>query len=166
MMRPMKEADLGALFEIFREIAAEGEMLVQNESTSREEFERYWTERGGEQWVFFENGAVLGGFTLRANHVGRGAHVGTATYLVANAARGRGLGHALGALSIERATAMGFRAMQFNFVVSTNEPAVRLWKRLGFEIVGVLPRAFCRPSGAFVDAYVMFKNLEEGENDE
>lgn len=166
MIRPMTPADLAPLFAIFRGIAAEGEMLAQDASTSREEFESYWTARGGEQWVVCEDGVVLGGFTLRANHPDRGAHVGTATYLVANGARGKGAGLRLGERSIERARALGFRSMQFNFVVSTNVSAVRLWTRLGFRIVGTLPRAFRRASGELVDAYVMFKDLEEGESHE
>src|SRR5207248_134381 len=96
---------------------------------------------------------------LRPNHPGRGAHVATASYMVAPAARGLKVGRRLGEHSLEEARRLGFRAIQFNCVVRTNEPAVRLWKSLGFEIVGTLPEAFDHPTHGYVDAFVMHRRI-------
>lgn len=164
MLRPMLQTDIELLWPIFEALCQEGLTLAQDETTTAEAFEAYWTGRGGEQWTAIDEGRVVGGFTLRANHPGRGAHVGTATYIVAEHARGRGVGKALALHSLERARAIGFTAMQFNFVVSTNEVALRLWRKLGFETVGTLSGAFRHPAGAFVDAYVMHRNIHPEEH--
>lgn len=163
--RRMEAADLDALWSIFHTITVEGLMLAQDETTSREAFEAYWVGRGGEQWIAHDEGRIRGAFTLRSNHPGRGAHIGTATYIVAPDARGKGVGFALGQHSIERARALGFTGMQFNLVIRTNEVAVRLWQRLGFAIVGTMPRVFRQPSGALVDAHVMFRDIEGGSDE-
>ena len=84
-----------------------------------------------------------------------------AAFMVAPRARGRGVGRQMGEHALDEARRLGFRAMQFNFVVSTNEPAVRLWQKLGFRIVGALPGAFRHPDKGWVDAFVMFRSLTE-----
>jgi pimeloyl-ACP methyl ester carboxylesterase/ribosomal protein S18 acetylase RimI-like enzyme len=159
-LRPMTPGDVPVLWDIFERTAAEGATYVQEAGTTEAEFVAYWCGRGGEQWVAMVDGAVVGGFTLRANHVGRGSHVATASYIVGAQARGRGVGRALCELSIERGRALGFAAMQFNCVVSTNVEAIGLWRRCGFEIVGTLPRAFAHRTLGRVDAYVMMRSLE------
>ena len=160
-LRAATPADLESLWEIFQEIVFEGESYVQDESMTREAFTQYWNGRGGEQWVAADvAGRVSAGYTLRPNHPGRGAHVATASYMVEKRSRGRGLGLVLGRHSLERARAMGFTAIQFNLVVSANESAVRLWRSLGFEIAGKLPRAFRHRRLGLVDAYVMRRDLE------
>jgi len=164
-LRPMVAEDLDEVWAIFQKITREGLMLAHDETTSREDFVDYWLGRGGEQWVAHEGGRLLGAFTLRPNHPGRGSHIGTATYLVATAARGQGVGFAMGEHSLVRARALGFAGVQFNLVVSTNEVAVRLWRRLGFEIVGTMPRVFRHPDGALVDAHVMFRDLQGGSHE-
>jgi L-amino acid N-acyltransferase YncA len=160
---PMTAADLGGLWETFSEAIEDGTSYVQDETTTREDFAEYWSGRGGEQWIASGDGRVLGAYTLRPNHVGRGAHVATASYVVARTTRGQGLGARLGRHSVERAKALGFRAIQFNLVVSTNEPAVTLWKALGFSIVGTLPGAFRDRERGYVDAYVMYRTLAKHE---
>src|SRR5262245_32307599 len=159
VLRPSLEPDLDPLWAIFRQIAEEGTTLAHDAQTTRAGFVESWLGRGGEQWVAESGGSVLGGYTVRANHPGRGSHVGTATYIVAQEARGQGVGLALGEHSLERARRMGFTAMQFNIVVSTNDSAVRLWKRLGFQIVGQLPGVFRHATLGPVDAYVMHRFL-------
>jgi len=104
---------------------------------------------------------VLGTYVIRPNQPGQGSHVSNCGYVVSDAARGMGVASALCEHSQQEALRMGFRAMQFNFVVSTNEGAVRLWRKMGFEIVGTLPGAFRHPRHGFVDAYVMFKQLQQ-----
>ena len=106
-----------------------------------------------------EHGSVVGTYYLKPNQPGQGSHVANAGYVVSPAARGLGAASAMCTHSQQQARAMGFRAMQFNFVVSTNEGAVRLWKRHGFDVVGTLPGAFAHPELGFVDALVMFKRL-------
>jgi ribosomal protein S18 acetylase RimI-like enzyme len=146
------------LWNLFREVIESGDSYTQDEGITRESFVDYWLGRGGEQWVALDSaGAVVGGYTLRANQPGRGAHVGTASYIVARAARGRQIGRALGEHSIERARVLGFLALQFNCVVSTNTAAVQLWQVLGFAIVGTLPRVFRHREHGLVDAYVMHR---------
>jgi len=104
---------------------------------------------------------VLGTYLLKANQPGQGAHVANCGYVVSDAARGLGVASAMCEHSQREAIARGFRAMQFNFVVSTNEAAVHLWQKLGFAIVGTLPGAFRHPRHGFVDAYVMYKQLQK-----
>jgi GNAT superfamily N-acetyltransferase len=98
---------------------------------------------------------------LRANQAAGGAHVANAAFIVAKSVRGRGIGRALGEHCLKEARRLGFRAMQFNFVVSTNESAVKLWQELGMRIVGTLPRAFRHPQRGYVDVYVMFQSFAE-----
>jgi ribosomal protein S18 acetylase RimI-like enzyme len=102
---------------------------------------------------------VVGTYILRANQPGSGSHVANAAFMVAPRVRGLGVGRKMGEHCLNEARERGFRAMQFNFVVSTNEAAIRLWKQLGFEIVGTLPGAFRHPQKGYVDVYVMVRSL-------
>jgi len=119
----------------------------------------YWRSARHRVFVAEKAGKLLGSYYLRANQPGGGAHVANCGYVTAPSARGRGVAQAMCEHSLERAREMGFRAMQFNFVVSTNERAVKLWQRCGFETVGRLPGAFQHPERGFVDALVMFREL-------
>ena len=102
---------------------------------------------------------IVGTYILRANQGGGGAHVANAGFMVAPKVQGRGIGGAMAEHCLAQARQLGFRAMQFNFVVSTNESALRLWHRLGFKIVGTLPGAFSHPIKGNVDVYVMYRAL-------
>lgn len=104
---------------------------------------------------------ILGTYYIKANQPGLGSHVCNCGYIVAEAARGRGVASAMCEHSQQEAVARGFRAMQYNLVVSTNEGAVRLWRRHGFAIIGTLPGAFQSPTRGFVDAHVMYKTLQD-----
>jgi ribosomal protein S18 acetylase RimI-like enzyme len=159
-LRPATRDDLGALWGAFTEIIAAGETYVQDSTMTESEFQAYWWGRGGEQWVAEHAGRVLGGYTLRANYPGRGAHVGTASYVVTREARGQGIGRLLGEHSMQRASAMGFAAVQFNFVVSTNTAAIRLWESLGFRVLARLPGVFDHAKLGRTDALVMFRELD------
>jgi ribosomal protein S18 acetylase RimI-like enzyme len=110
-------------------------------------------------FVAEEAGAIVGSYYLRANNQGGGAHVANCGYIVAPQAERRGTARAMCAHSMERARTRGFRAMQFNFVIATNERAVRLWQSCGFGIVGRLPAAFQHPRFGLVDALVMYRTL-------
>src|SRR6202171_3875594 len=112
-----------------------------------------------EVFVAEDNGDVVGTYCLQANQKGSGAHVANCGYMTAVSAMGRGVARAMCAHSLDRARERGFRAMQYNFVISTNGRAVRLWQSFGFEIVGRLPGAFLHPTLGYVDAYIMYRNL-------
>ena len=120
----------------------------------------YWLAPDKETFVAEdESGAILGTYYLRRNQAGGGSHVCNCGYMTSAAATGRGIARQMCAHSLAHAKAQGYRAMQFNFVVSTNERAVRLWLSFGFEVVGRLPLAFRHPSRGYVDALVMFRPL-------
>jgi ribosomal protein S18 acetylase RimI-like enzyme len=119
----------------------------------------YWFGPQHEVFAAIAGAQVLGTYFLQPNQQGGGSHVANCGYITAPWATGRGVARAMCAHSLERARERGFRAMQFNFVVSTNEPAVHLWRSLGFEIVGRLPGAFHHPRQGFVDALVMYRSL-------
>jgi ribosomal protein S18 acetylase RimI-like enzyme len=158
-VRPAAEADLPAVLAIIAPILKAGETYAMPTDMTDEDVLAYWFAPAHETFVAEGDGEVLGTFYLKANQQGPGAHVANCGYMTAEAARGRGIARTMCEFSIERARERGFRAMQFNHVVSTNTRAVKLWQSLGFEIVGTLPEAFRHPQHGFVDAYVMFRKL-------
>jgi len=119
----------------------------------------YWRTSGHEVFVAEQAGGTVGTYYLRANNRGGGAHVANCGYMVAPAASGRGVARAMCAHSLAQARKRGFTAMQFNFVIASNERAARLWQACGFEIVGTLPATFQHPRLGAVDAYVMHRSL-------
>jgi len=136
-----------------------GDTYTLPREMSREAALAFWFASGHEVFVAEEDGRRLGTYFLRPNQAGGGAHVANCGYVTAADASGKGVARAMCAHSLEHAKSRGFRAMQFNFVVSSNERAVRLWKGFGFEIVGRLPEAFLEPSGRYTDAYIMYRHL-------
>jgi GNAT superfamily N-acetyltransferase len=158
-IRETIESDRGAIWEIFREVIMAGETYPLDQNSSREDSLAYWFQRSARVFVAESDGKVIGSYTLHANQAGRGAHVANAGFIVAKEGRGQGIGRALGEHCLNEARRLGFRAMQFNFVVSSNESAVRLWQNLGMKIVGTLPGAFRHPTRGYVDVYIMFQNL-------
>ena len=111
-------------------------------------------------FVIEENNKILGTYYIKTNQSGPGDHVCNCGYMVSSAERGKGLATKMCEHSQKVALELGYKAMQFNFIASTNGGAVRLWGKLGFEVVGRLPKAFNHPSKGYVDAIVMFKWLE------
>lgn len=158
-IREATDRDRDAIWEIFRATVAPGGSFVYDPNTPREEAEAYWFAKGTRTYVAEENGKVVGSYILRPNRPGLGNHVSNAGFMVDPAARRLGVGRAMGEHALEEARRLGYSAMQFNFVISTNETAVRLWQRLGFRIVGTLPGAFRHSQKGLVDAYVMYRLL-------
>ena len=126
---------------------------------SREEALAYWFRGDTHTYVAEKDGRVLGTYILRPNQLGPGSHVANSAFMVASDAQGSGVGRKMAAHCLSEAHRMDFRAMQFNFVVSTNAPAIHLWEQLGFKIVGALPGAFHHPEKGYVDVYVMYCSL-------
>jgi len=148
------------MWEIFRAIVAAGDTYVFAPDTPRADAHAYWFAPGVSSWVAEEDGRVVGMYKLVPNQPGLGSHVANASFMVAPAFSGRGAGRQMGLHCLDEARRRGFRAMQFNFVVSTNAPAVALWRSLGFTVVGTLPGAFRHAELGYVDAYVMYRPLE------
>ena len=133
--------------------------LASAADTSRDVALEYFMGPGISSWVAEIDGEILGMYKLIANRRDRGSHVANASFMVDPAAQGKGLGRAMGEHCLAQATQAGYQAMQFNFVVSTNTAAVELWKKLGFSIVGTLPKVFNHARLGLVDASVMHRFL-------
>jgi len=158
-IRPAINADHDAIWNIFHEIIAAGDTYAFDPQMPREEALAYWFRADTHTYVAEEDGAVVGTYILRPNQSGPGSHVANAAFMVARDAEGAGVGRRMAEHCLSEARRMGFRGMQFNFVISTNTRAIHLWNQLGFEIVGTLPGAFRHPEKGYVDVYVMFRSL-------
>jgi ribosomal protein S18 acetylase RimI-like enzyme len=159
MIRPVTLSDADAIWGILEPIVRVGESFALPREMEREQGLGYWLSPEHTVFVAEDEGVVVGSYYVRANQKGGGAHVANAGYMTAGSAAGRGVAQAMCGHSLKQATAMGFRAMQFNFVVSSNERAVHLWRKFGFEVVGRLPEAFLHPGLGYVDALVMYRRL-------
>lgn len=159
IIRPATAADGAAIWRIFQAVVAPGDTYSFTSDTTEAEATAYFLGAGITAFVAEDGDGVVGMYKLIANRIGRGSHVANASFMVDPAARGRGIGRALGEHCLDEARRQGYDAMQFNFVVSTNTAGVRLWKKLGFAIVGTLPKAFDHARLGRVDAYVMHKFL-------
>jgi L-amino acid N-acyltransferase YncA len=162
-IREASEPDRDAVWRIFHAVVAGGDTYVFDPETPRDEALAYWFHPGTRTYVAENDGQVVGTYILKPNHPCLGSHVANAAFMVSAATRGLGVGRAMGEHCLSEAHRLGYRAVQFNFVVSTNRSAVRLWERLGFKIVGTLPGAFRHRTRGFVDAFVMFRSLDGAE---
>jgi ribosomal protein S18 acetylase RimI-like enzyme len=158
-VRPVVAGDVDAIWSILEPVICAGETYTLPRELSRDEALAYWFSAGHEVFVAEQDGAVLGTYYLRANQKGGGSHVANCGYMTASAAMGKGVARTMCEHSLERARSRGFKAMQFNFVVESNERAVRLWQSYGFTIMGRLPKAFSHPQLGYVDAFVMYREL-------
>lgn len=152
---PIREAspeNFDRIWPFFHEIVAAGESYPYPRETTKEEGRAFWFGGDKKAFVFEEGGEILGTYGIKPNMPGLGSHVCNCGYMVSAAARGRGVATALCEHSQRTAVVLGYKAMQFNLVVSTNEKAVRLWTKLGFETLARLPKAFQHPTLGYVDA--------------
>jgi GNAT superfamily N-acetyltransferase len=163
-IRPASDQDFDAMWSIFCAHVAAGETISCNSAASREAGHAYWLGPEGSSFVVTLGARLLGMYRLVSNGAGRGRHVASACYMVSPAAQGAGIGRALGEHSLEQARRQAYLAMQLNDVVSTNSAAIRLGKKLGFSIVGTLPKAFRHKRLGYVDAYVMYQLLQDPEH--
>lgn len=160
-IRSANDSDRDAIWEIFKEVIAAGETYPIERDIPREQALSYWFKHNAHVCVCENENGIVGSYTLHRNQAAGGAHVANAGFIVAKNTRGQGIGRAMGEHCLKEARRLGYRAMQFNFVVSTNESAVKLWQDLGMKIVGILPGAFKHPTRGYVDVYVMYQSFEK-----
>jgi len=182
-IRSATNEDRDAIWDIFQEIVAAGDTYAFDPEMSREAALTYWFQPGAHTYVAEQDWQsvgeavgfpgtaapsstveaherdIVGTYILKANQAGPGSHVANAAFMVASDAQGTGVGRRMAEHCVTEARQLGFRAMQFNFVISTNTSAIHLWDQLGFKIVGTLPGAFRHPKRGYVDVYVMFRSL-------
>jgi ribosomal protein S18 acetylase RimI-like enzyme len=159
LIRPATDRDKNAIWAIMEPIIRAGETYTLARDMDKESALAYWLSAEREVFVAEDNGDIIGTYCLQANQKGGGVHVANCGYMTAVSSTGRGVARAMCGHSLDRACERGFRAMQFNFVISTNDRAVRLWQSFGFEIVGRLPAAFQHPARGYVDVYIMYRDL-------
>lgn len=157
----MDENDFYKIWPIIKEIIREGNTYEYPVDMDEQGALHVWMNVPEQTYLAEKDGEVLGTYFIKANHSGQGSHVCNCGYMVAPNAQGQGIGTILCKHSQQEATKLGYRAMQFNFVASTNLKAINLWLKLGYKIVGRLPEAFNHPEKGFVDAYVMYKFLTD-----
>jgi RimJ/RimL family protein N-acetyltransferase len=159
-IRPAAPEEFGAIWPFFRDILAEGQTYAYPREVTFEQGRDIWFEKGRAVFIAEDaEGRVLGTCYLRANREGPASHVANAGFMVAPEGRGQGLAKRMGQFIIEQARAQNYRALQFNFVVSTNTHAVKAWQAIGMDIIGTIPEGYQLPDGRYVDAYVMYRKL-------
>lgn len=159
IVRVAKVGDRDAIWSILEPVIRAGEVFTLDRGMDGDVALAYWFSEGHEVFVAEDDGVVVGSYYLRANQRGGGSHVANCGYITASAATGKGVARAMCEHSLERSRSRGFKAMQFNFVIESNERAVRLWQSCGFTILCRLPKAFLHPQLDYVDAFVMFREL-------
>jgi GNAT superfamily N-acetyltransferase len=159
IIRRAEPRDWPGLWSIIESVIRAGDTYTLDPKTPEAEARKYWIDDGLETWVADDGGEIVGTYVLRANARGLGSHVANVGYMVRPGNGGKGIGFRLGEHSLAAARDRGFEAMQFNAVVSTNTRAVELWKRLGFSIVGTVPKGFRHATLGKVDLYIMHRCL-------
>jgi GNAT superfamily N-acetyltransferase len=158
-IRSANTADGSMIWSVLEPVFRSGDTYALPRDIAETDAIAYWCGPHHQTFVAEENSEILGTYYLRANHQGGGDHVANCGYITSTKAQGRGVARQMLEHSLATAAARGFRAMQFNFVVSSNRRAVATWLAYGFEIVGTLPLAFRHPSLGFVDAFVMYRRF-------
>ena len=156
-IREATEEDFNAIWPIFHEIVLVGDTYAYSQKTTKDEAFNLWMSAPRKTFVFEENRQILGTYYIKTNQAGPGDHVCNCGYMVSSSARGKGLATAMYEHSQKVALELGYKAMQFNFVASSNKGAIKLWSKLGFQTVGTLPKAFDHPTQGYIDALVMYK---------
>ena len=158
-IRPAKPEDFKAIWEIFHAVIQKGDSYSFVPETTKEEAKAYWMDPKTNPYVAELNGKIVGTYVLRQVQRGLGAHIGNGSYMVHPNFQGNRIGKAMGLHSLDEAKKLGFIAMQYTYVVSTNTPAVNLWKSIGFRIIGTVPKAYRHLTLGYVDTYVMYREL-------
>ena len=160
---PASQTDWAGIWEIFQDVISRGDTYTYAPDMSEEEAKNIWIRNNCHGFVVKRDEQIVATFTIRTNKPGFGNHVANAGYMVHKDFRGLGIAQAMCRYSLKAAKDFGYTAMQFNFVVSTNKPAVQLWQKMGFAIVGTVPKAFRHSQFGMTDVYIMYRSLEDIE---
>ena len=159
-IRPYSEPDWSAVWQIMEPVIRAGDTYPYAKEMTDDGARKMWIEIPAATYVTEDaDGRILGTYYIKPNQPTLGAHVANCGYMVAESARGRGVATQMCEHSQDEALRLGYRAMQYNLVVKTNEASVHLWQKMGFAITGTLPGAFDHAEHGFVDAYIMYKEL-------
>jgi L-amino acid N-acyltransferase YncA len=158
-IRKATEKDLDEIWEIFYMVIQTGDTYVIPPDTSRSALKKHWFADSMQTFIVENEQKIVGTYIIKPNQIGAGSHIANASYMVHPDHRGQGIGQQLCEHSITYAKREEFRGMQFNIVVSTNEAAIKLWQKNGFEIIGRTPGGFLHLTKGFVDSLIMFKSL-------
>jgi GNAT superfamily N-acetyltransferase len=158
-IRKAIEADHDDIWDIIHQVLRGGNTYSFAPESTREQMMAYWFTPGKHTYVALIDGKIAGTFAICDNQPGLGSHVANGAYMVSHLYGGKGIGRAMGQFSLQEARRLGYKAMQFNFVVKSNERAVKLWQSLGFNIIGEIPDAFNHRQLGFTNAYVMYQKL-------
>jgi L-amino acid N-acyltransferase YncA len=158
-IRQATSQDHDQIWEIIREVISKGDTYVFDPAASKESMLNYWFGTDRYTYAATENQKIVATFMIRDNQPGLGSHVANGSYMVSERASGKGIGMAMGEFSIAEAKRLGYHAMQFNIVIKSNVRAVRLWQKLGFNIIGEIPDAFRHKVNGLTNAYIMYRKL-------
>lgn len=159
-IRKVKTTDHDQVWDILKEIIRKGDVFAYPQDSSKEEMISSWCHADKHTYVAVEDGDVVGTFFIQDNQPGLGSHIANAGYAVHIKNVGKGIGRYMGEYSLAEAKRLGYKAMQFNLVVKSNDTAVQLWKKIGFEIIGEIPEAFSHCKNGLTNAYIMYRKLE------
>ncbi|MEO5683166.1 MAG: N-acetyltransferase [Chitinophagaceae bacterium] len=158
-IRKASSVDYDGIWAIIKDVIATGDTYVFDPTSTKEKMLGYWCAPGTHIYIAMQDDLLLGTFIIKDNQVDLGAHIANAGYMVSPLAGGKGIGKAMGEFSLQEAKKLGYKAMQFNLVVKSNERAVRLWQSLGFTIIGEIPEAFQHRIHGLTNAYIMYRKL-------
>ncbi len=158
-IRKAIESDKGEVWQIIKAIIIKGDTYIFDPNSSQEKMLNYWFGEDKETYVAIFGDKIVGTFFLKANQPDLGSHIANAGYMVSPKASAKGIGRRMAEYSLEEAKLLGYKAMQFNFVVKSNEFAVKLWLSLGFEIIGEIPEAFQNTDKGLTNALIMYRKL-------
>jgi ribosomal protein S18 acetylase RimI-like enzyme len=158
-IREYTEGDKEQIWQIIKAVISGGDTYSFAPDSPKEYMLDFWCGADKRTYVAVEDEKIVGTFFLKENQPGLGSHVGNAGYMVASGARTKGIGRKMGEFSIEEAKRLGFKAIQFNYVVKSNERAVKLWKSLGFEVIGEIPDGFQHKENGLTNVYIMYRKV-------
>lgn len=158
-IRRFEEQDWAQVWDVLKPVFRLGQTYAFAADISEGEAHKAWVETPQQTYVSEKDGQVVGTYTIKPNQPGQGAHVCNCGYVVASNRRGQGIAAQMCSHSLVEARSLGFKAMQYNLVVASNADAIHLWQKMGFEVVGRLPRAFNHPQLGYVDALVLYQWL-------
>ncbi|GAA4276696.1 GNAT family N-acetyltransferase [Aquimarina mytili] len=158
-IREATPKDYDTIWEIFEKVIKTGDTYVFDPQTQKKDLTKHWFASYMKTYVLEEQGKVIGTYIIKPNQIDLGSHIANCSYMVHPNYHGKGAGKMLCEHSLQNAKEMGYKAMQFNIVVSTNIAAVKLWQKYNFEIIGTIPKGYKHSSLGYVDAYIMYREI-------